>query len=267
MLAHLICTDIIEGVNSQTNNLNSLHTSDQCSISGQGQIGSVVTGNCYQYDPNQSNSGCGVTDTRANVYGGGFNSIGGGVYAMEWTHDAIKIWFFPRQSIPGDIQAGTPNPGSWGTPTSNFGGNCNIPSHFAQHNVVFDTTFCGDWAGSVFGSDPVCGSKGSCQAYVAQNPGDFSQAFWSINYMSVYQLPGAGSGGLGSYMTEEEEADFAGAPAPGDPVAASRVVNPAMGGAPAPAPGITPPAQVPAAHLDQVPATANTTLSMSTMLA
>lgn len=243
----------------------SLHTSDQCSISGTGQTGTVATGDCWQNDPNQSNSGCGINDEDTSSYGNGFNSIGGGVYAMEWTGSAIKIWFFPRQNIPGDISSGNPNPSGWGTPVSNFAGNCNIASHFAQHNIVFDTTFCGDWAGAVFASDPVCGSKGSCQSYVAQNPGDFKNAFWSINYMSVYQSPGEGNGGLGSYSSPIE--DIAGArnfTPPEPPVVpssqlAASITNAAMGGSTAHVPGITPPAQVPPQKLDQVPATANTT--------
>ena len=243
----------------------SLHTSDQCSISGAGETGTVVTGDCWEDDPNQSNSGCGINDADANAYGNGFNSIGGGVYAMEWTGSAIKVWFFPRTNIPGDIASASPNPSNWGTPVSNFAGNCDIASHFAQHNIVFDTTFCGDWAGSVFASDPVCGSKGSCQSYVAGNPGDFKNAFWSINYMSVYQSPGEGDGGLGSYSGPID--DFAGtnnsaplqpAPAPSSELAAS-ITNVAMGGSTAVVPGVTPPAKVPPKKLDQVPATANTT--------
>ncbi|KAL9060344.1 MAG: hypothetical protein Q9162_000748 [Coniocarpon cinnabarinum] len=252
--------DIIEGVNSQTTNLISLHTSDQCSTTGAGGTASVVTGDCYQYDPNQSNSGCGVSDKGANVYGTPFNQNGGGVYAMEWTGASIKVWFFPRNAIPGDITAGAPNPGSWGTPRANHANSCNIPGHFAQHNVVFDTTFCGDWGGSVFGSDPVCGSRagGNCQAYVAGSPGDFKEAYWSINYMSVYQTPGEGNGGLGSY-NEPLEPPTAGPleqPVPAaDPAEASRVVNAAMGGS-----TLTGgPPKVEPMKIDQLPAIANTT--------
>ena len=35
--------------------------------------------------------GCGVTDNRPNSYGAGFNSNGGGVYAMQWTSSGIKV--------------------------------------------------------------------------------------------------------------------------------------------------------------------------------
>ncbi len=67
---------------------------------------------------------------------------------MQWTSDAIKIFFFPRTgTIPADIEAGNPDPSTWGTPTASFsGGNCDIDANFMNHNIVFDTTFCGQWA-------------------------------------------------------------------------------------------------------------------------
>lgn len=53
----------------------------------------------------------------------GFNNIGGGVYATQWTDQFIRIWFFPRnKGIPWDIQARQPNPSTWGTPMANFEG-------------------------------------------------------------------------------------------------------------------------------------------------
>ena len=226
----------------------------------------MVTGDCYQYDPNQSNSGCGVSDQDANVYGSGFNNNGGGVYAMEWTSSSIKAWFWPRNAIPGDVSSGSPNPSSWGTPFANQADNCDISTHFAQHNMVFDTTFCGDWAGSVFASDPVCGSQagGNCQTYVASNPGAFQDAYWAINYVSVYQSPGEGNGGLGSYSSPLQTAEDVPVrnltpPAVPDPAKASGIANDAQGGSTASVPGVTAPPKVAPKKLDQVPATANAT--------
>jgi hypothetical protein len=60
-----------------------------------------------------------------------------------------------------------------------------------NHNIVFDTTFCGDWAGSVWSSNPTCSQKAaSCQDYVAGNPGDFADAYWLINSVKVYSQSG-----------------------------------------------------------------------------
>lgn len=46
-----------------------------------------------------------------------------------------------------------------------------------NQNLVFDTTFCGDWAGNVWSGDPVCsGYASSCVNYVAGNASAFSNA-------------------------------------------------------------------------------------------
>ncbi|KAJ0421848.1 concanavalin A-like lectin/glucanase domain-containing protein [Aspergillus carlsbadensis] len=180
--------DIIENVNEATNNHMTLHTSDGCSIEPTGFSGSLLTSNCYVQAPGQENSaGCGIQATSSNSYGAGFNSAGGGVYATEWTGNAISIWFFPRSSIPGDISSGNPNPSSWGIPpVARFAGSCDIDSHFTNMQIIFDITFCGDWAGNVWGSDP-CSAHGSCQNYVANNPSAFSQTYWDINSLRVYE--------------------------------------------------------------------------------
>ena len=66
---------------------------------------------------------------------------------MEWTGDAINIWFFSRGSEPGGILGDSPDPSNWGSPTGNFqgGSSCNIDTYFKNQNIVFDTTFCGEF--------------------------------------------------------------------------------------------------------------------------
>ncbi len=57
---------------------------------------------------------------------------------------------------------------------------------------VFDTTFCGDWAGAVWSSSPTCsGLASTCQDYVQNNPSAFANAYWLINSLQVYQSDGA----------------------------------------------------------------------------
>ena len=41
------------------------------------------------------NTGCIVVETKPNNYGADFANNGGGAYAMQWTSDAIRFWFFP----------------------------------------------------------------------------------------------------------------------------------------------------------------------------
>lgn len=129
--------DIIEGVNGQSVNQMALHTSDGCSIGPLGYTGTLLTPNCYVQAPGQSiNAGCAIKSTSDSSYGDGFNKAGGGVYATEWTGQAISIWFFPASSVPSDIRSGRPNPLGWGLPTARFAGACDIDSHFRDQRIV-----------------------------------------------------------------------------------------------------------------------------------
>lgn len=101
---------------------------------------------------------------------------------MQWTSEYIRVWFFPRDHVPEDITNKEPNPSSWGLPAANMMGDCSIDEHFQQHNIVFDTTFCGEYAGSpnVWNSDTntCAGETGyaTCDAYVANHPEAFRDA-------------------------------------------------------------------------------------------
>ncbi|KAJ6446318.1 endo-1,3(4)-beta-glucanase [Purpureocillium lavendulum] len=183
--------DIIEGVNTQTQNAVTLHTSSGCEMSNVGTLPSTMfeSPNCGS---ESATSGCQQRTSSNQNYGDGFNDIKGGVYATEWTSDHIAIWFFPRSQIPQDIASGKPNPKSWSHPLARFVGGlgCHIDSHFTKNNIVFDTTFCGDWAGNpaVWGSNAECSAKSSsCKDYVSNNPADFKDAYWEVNSVKVYQ--------------------------------------------------------------------------------
>jgi hypothetical protein len=175
-------------VNDQSTDTLTPHTASGCTVSNSTSLaGSVaLETDCNDAD---ANTGCGVSTSSTAGYGAGFNAIGGGVYAMQWTSSGIYVWFFEREIIPGDIRSGSPDVSRWGTPTANFsGGGCDFDTYFQNNNIVFDTTFCGGWAGSVWDSQGTCGNLAdTCQDYVADNPGAFVDAFWAINSIKVYQ--------------------------------------------------------------------------------
>ena len=184
--------DIIEGVNLAATDTITLHTSSGCTMSN---TGSISSSNLTQSNCNAGNGddGCGSTTADTRNFGAGFNANGGGVYAMEWTSLAISVWFFVRSSIPEDIASGNPNPSGWGAPTAEFSGSgCDIDQHFMKHNIVFDTTFCGQWAGKIWSEDKTCSALGTtCDGYVGATPAAFAQAYWMINSVKVYQAPTA----------------------------------------------------------------------------
>ena len=125
-----------------------LHTADSIRLNAKHAnnfAGSVSTPDCAVDAPGQfENQGCAIEDPSLLTYGTGFNKAGGGVFAVEWTSQQIRMWFFPRGKFPDDIvnSRPSPNPG-WGPPRSVFAGDFNMDDHFKTQQVVFDTTFCG----------------------------------------------------------------------------------------------------------------------------
>ena len=195
--------DIVEGVNTQSQNQMTMHTSQGCTL---------VNQDC------QGNQGCAATGGGPSSYGTGLNSAGGGIFATEWTSDSINIWFFSHGSAPGDISGPNPNPSGWGNPTSSFvgGSGCDIDSHFMNNNLIFDTTFCGDWAGNVFFQDSTCSALGAstCQDYVQNNPGAFKESYWAINSLKVYEQGDSTSSAVIAQDTSSSQAISIAQPTP-----------------------------------------------------
>ncbi|RDW92231.1 hypothetical protein BP5796_01625 [Coleophoma crateriformis] len=184
--------DIIENINEQTVNLATLHTNAGFTVGGLSteMTSTATTTDCDNGATN--NAGCSATSEDTASYGSGFNAAGGGVYAMEWTSSVINVWNFHPSNVPSDITSGKPDPSTWGLPSfSSKGGSGDIDTHFIDHNMIFDTTFCGDFAGnSYFWSQTSCYSTSypTCNSYVAANPTKYQDAYWLVNSVKVYQL-------------------------------------------------------------------------------
>ncbi|KAL8884081.1 MAG: hypothetical protein Q9192_006932 [Flavoplaca navasiana] len=174
--------DIIEGVNLQSTNKITLHTDPGCTINGK---------DC------QGSSGCSVD---SGIYGDRINSAGGATYALEWTSEGMSIWGWSGNGAPSDALGNAPDPSGWGTPTASFpsGSGCDVDTFFNDQQIIFDTTFCGVWAGTVWADDPECSSLApTCEEYVQNNPEAFADAYWTINALKVY-TNGDGSTSSGS---------------------------------------------------------------------
>ncbi|EEY18309.1 mixed-linked glucanase [Verticillium alfalfae VaMs.102] len=190
--------DIIEGANLATRNLMSGHTSTGCTLPpAAGQVlGQPTTTDCLSPGTN-NNAGCGYAADPLNQasYGDAFNAVGGGVYAMEWTEDDIKIWHWSRQNIPADIINKRPTPETWGLPSALFGGDsCDTDKHFANMSIVLQTNFCGDYAGAEW-QNGQCGDLApTCVDYVSSNPQAYANAYWEVNYIDVFELASLGAG-------------------------------------------------------------------------
>jgi hypothetical protein len=120
-----------------------------------------------------------------------FNNQQGGYYAMQWNSTAIRVWMWPYSNAPRDLPSNpNPDPDSWGEPFANFildAKNCD-PKHFQSLQMIINLTFCGDWAGSVFASTCQGVANGqSCNDFVQNNPTYFQDAYWKIQFISVFQ--------------------------------------------------------------------------------
>ncbi|KAJ7161598.1 glycoside hydrolase family 16 protein [Mycena filopes] len=176
--------DIIEGVNDSPTNQMTLHTSAGCALatSAASKFTGKHTSQTSCASSGGNNNGCSIMDASPHVYGHQFNLVAGGVYAHIVGDVGISIWHFARDAIPVDITAQKPNPDGWGKPAAFFSSStCNIAEHFKDHVLTFDTTLCGDWAGSDFPGGP-----SACAAAVA-DPSNFVVAKWELNYVSVYE--------------------------------------------------------------------------------
>ncbi|KAI1264204.1 glycoside hydrolase family 16 protein [Xylariaceae sp. FL1019] len=183
--------DIIEGANTAQRNLFSAHTEPGCQNPSTGFTGVQGPDDCSE---DINNIGCNyaapVVDSA--TYGDAFNAAGGGVYALEWDSEFLKIWHFPRSTVPNDIKMAPmvkPNPSSWGLPQAVFGGSsCDPDPYFYNMSLVINTNFCGVYAGQIWGDADRCDELApTCEEYVAGNPSVFNNAFWQINYIDVYQ--------------------------------------------------------------------------------
>ncbi|KAL0944291.1 mixed-linked glucanase [Colletotrichum truncatum] len=184
--------DIIEGANQATRNIISGHTTQGCRLPDAPLAnGEPLLSDCQSPGTN-NNAGCNYLPPSSYqaTYGDSFNAVGGGVYALEWTSDAIRIWHWTRQCIPPDVVSKKPDPSTWGLPIALFGtSTCEVDKYFKNMSIVLQTNFCGDYAANIWGrGDDTCNQRApTCVEYVARNPSAFRNAFWEVNYIDVYE--------------------------------------------------------------------------------
>lgn len=190
--------DIYEQWNTYPFNRQTLHTTynatvGNCTFNSTSALGlSDYDMNNYIYSNNcdvhaSENVGCSTWD-----YEGPFGSEMGGVYAMEWTSEYIKMWSWHPQQVPSGVVSGSPDPSTWGTPgLLASSALCDIDRAFRNQSIMFNIDLCGTTAGDGAEWASSCAEKtgyNTCVRYVAANPGDFKDSWFGVRTVKVYTL-------------------------------------------------------------------------------
>ncbi|XXQ32070.1 GH16 domain-containing protein [Plasmodiophora brassicae] len=184
--------DVIEGVHNNTWNELTYWTGSKCTQPSARRQTAVSAGqDCLV---GTGATGCANLAYTPGAYGADFNANGGGVYATLWDAAGIVTWFFPRGAIPDDIVGNAPRPDLWPIPMANltFGRTCS-PTRFANMQIVFDLTFCGNYAGdpSIWASSGCVQQAPDCATFVRNNPARFAEAYFAVNALNIFQRTGS----------------------------------------------------------------------------
>lgn len=145
--------DVMEATNlATTGNAMSLHTGAGCDMTNRVRNMTGVASVDDNCDASAAgDAGCGVAGD-ASTYGAEFNAGGGGVMAVEWRTEGIRMWQFARGNIPSDLRSGTsPDPSLWGRAMADFPSTgCNVNSHFRNQSIIMNINLCGEADGAKY---------------------------------------------------------------------------------------------------------------------
>lgn len=181
--------DIIEEVNDANNDQSTLHTGSNCDFSNvkKNFTGNMKNGNCTS--SHNVNHGCDVENNDNKSFGPNYNGNSGGIFVTQWTDDGIFMWWFENNKWPSDIFS-NPNTCQYGIPYAAFPfGSWCTKDHFKNHTIILDINLCGSWAGGNNWNQHCAQDTGydNCNNYTRYNPHKFSDAYWKIYSLSVFQ--------------------------------------------------------------------------------
>ncbi|EJP66260.1 Concanavalin A-like lectin/glucanase [Beauveria bassiana ARSEF 2860] len=196
--------DMYEGWNLNTVNKPALHVGTkarvgQCLLDSSAQA-EIVSANCdNKFEDGVrawAGQGCQVEEVNDGIWA----SEHGGIQALEWTKDAIKLYTWQIGKAPKNIDSDAPDTSSWGKPSVQVSSSgCDLSRAFGNQTILFTLPFCGDPVGKKqFWSELRADSKGqvngkiedtceiitgakTCVQYVAENPAAFKDFYFGIN--------------------------------------------------------------------------------------
>ncbi|KAI1808117.1 glycoside hydrolase family 16 protein [Daldinia bambusicola] len=172
--------------NRHTSHVDKPNVVGDCVLVADDMTAKIDSPNCYDFADGQANfQGC-----SASEFSSTFGSPDGGVFALQWTDDFLKIWDWPRDKAPKDISSGQPSPSDkWGKPSYVIS-SCNVDKAFKEMKMVMNINFCGV-AGQTGQWDTGCAAStgfGTCPEYVAAKGGDFESTNFKVKDIKIYEL-------------------------------------------------------------------------------
>ncbi|KAM3429226.1 hypothetical protein MY4824_008373 [Beauveria thailandica] len=195
--------DMYEGWNLHEVNKPAIHTAPESEV-GQCYLDSsasakIVSENCDNAFQNNRNAwagqGCQVEEEKDGIWG----APDGGIQALEWTNDTIKLYTWQIGKAPKNIDSDTPDTSSWGTPTVQLSSpRCDTSRAFGNQTILFTLPFCGNPPGNnqFWSQLPANSKKGqtcnqitgadTCIKYVAENPKEFEEFYFGVNDVRLF---------------------------------------------------------------------------------
>ncbi|KAM0665970.1 hypothetical protein ACQRIU_005314 [Beauveria bassiana] len=202
--------DMYEGWNLNTVNKPALHVGTKARVgeclldsSAQAEIVSANCDNKFQDGVRAwAGQGCQVEEVNDGIWA----SEDGGIQALEWTKDAIKLYTWQIGKAPKNIDSDAPDTSSWGKPSVQVSSSgCDLSRAFGNQTILFTLPFCGEPVGNTqFWTQLQADSKGqvnpgkientceiitgakTCVQYVAENPEAFKEFYFGINDVRLF---------------------------------------------------------------------------------
>ncbi|TWU79109.1 hypothetical protein ED733_008763 [Metarhizium rileyi] len=170
----------------------------ECKINDEDQNGLVRSRNCdngFEDGVTQwQGQGCAVDHLDGPQPGAG------GVYALEWTEEFIKIFSWHTDRAPKNLDSGSPDTSTWGKPVHHLKKNsCNIDKIFRNQRIVFNIALCGNPVDREYTWNTAGMScqknmallptefPQDCRAYVNKNPEHFEGVYWKIKDIRIFK--------------------------------------------------------------------------------
>ncbi|EFY87375.1 beta-1,3-endoglucanase [Metarhizium acridum CQMa 102] len=195
--------DMYEGWNLDVHNKPAIHVGPaaefgSCTIEQDDQSAEVISGNCDNTFADNKvqwpGQGCQSRETKDTIWA----SPEGGIQALEWTKDYIKLFTWPHGKEPENLDDDELDTSSWGKPTVQIrASKCDIDGIFQKQQLMFTLPVCGNppgsdqfWKELDGGSGKTCDKvtrEPTCIDFVAKNPHAFKNFYFQIKDIRYFE--------------------------------------------------------------------------------